>query len=122
MRNLTVVGRLTRDAELKQTQGGPLLAFAVASNKKVKGEESVMFFDCSLFGKRGEALAQYLSKGSQVCVTGELEQREYQGKTYLQIRVNDLELIGGKPTAAAPAQQHTPSAEGAGMGDDGLGW
>ena len=51
-----------------------------------------MFFDVTY---HRSAVAQYLTKGTKVCVSGELKQREYNGKTYLSIRAADLSLMGG---------------------------
>jgi single-strand DNA-binding protein len=64
-------------------------------------EKSTLFFDCSLWGKRGDALAQYLTKGSSVTVSGDLGTREYEGKTYLTVRVSDVTLQGGKSDGAS---------------------
>ena len=56
-------------------------------------------------GKRGESLQQYLTKGAQVVVSGELGTREHDGKTYLTVRVNDVSLVGGKQQQSVPAPQ-----------------
>jgi single stranded DNA-binding protein len=92
--NLT--GRLTKDAELRNAGTSQVCGFSVASNEKVKGEKKVTFIDCSMWGKRGEALAPYLKKGTSISVAGKLSTREYNGKTYLQIEnVDQVELMGG---------------------------
>lgn len=111
MINVTVAGRVTRDAETRAVGGSTVCKFAVVSNKKIKGEERATFVDCDLWGKRGDALVNHIHKGDQITVSGELETREYEGKTYLSIRVNDLELQGGSRggsrdtrPVAAPAQ------------------
>lgn len=98
MKNITIAGRLTRDAVLRTMNNGDhVLGFSVAVDDRAGKEKSTLFFDASLFGKRGEALAQYLTKGSSVTVSGDLGTREYEGKTYLTVRVNDVTLQGGKP-------------------------
>lgn len=98
MKNLTLAGRLTRDAELRTVNSGDqVLGFSVAVDDRNGREKTTLFFDCSLWGKRGEALQQYLTKGSSVTVSGDLGRRENDGKTYLTVRVNDVTLQGGKP-------------------------
>lgn len=100
MISAVVAGNLGSDAELKITTGGQaVLSFSVASSLKAKGEESTTWVRCSLWGKRGEALSQYLTKGSAVCVSGGLATREHNGKTYVEMRVDDVKLMGGNKGA-----------------------
>lgn len=96
MINATVSGNLGKDAELRDAGQSRVLSFSVASSAKVKGEKTTTWVRCSLWGKRGEALAQYLTKGSKVCVAGELSTREYNGSTYLEMRVSELDMMGGR--------------------------
>lgn len=100
--NFTVVGRLTRDAEARYTQGGtPYCRFSVASNygKKVgdQWEEEVSFFDFTLWGKRAESLLQYLVKGQQIAVSGKLRQDRWESegekKSRVSFFVDDLQLL-----------------------------
>lgn len=90
-----VCGRLTKDAETHVAGDTTVTGFSVATNTKVKGEEVACFVEASLWGKRGQALSQYLVKGKQVMVTGELTTRTYKEKTYLEMRVDQIELLGG---------------------------
>jgi len=117
MINATIVGNLGRDAELRQTGSGPVLSFSVASAEKRKGEEQTTWVRCSLWGKRGEALARHLTKGSKVAVSGSLSTREYEGKTYLECNVNDLEFAGGKGDGGQ-RQQSQPGGGGSDGYDD----
>jgi len=96
MKSLTIAGRLTRDAETRSAGQDTVTGFSVAVDDRQGREKSTLFFDCSLWGKRGESLAQYLTKGASVTVTGDLSKREHEGKTYLTVRVNDVTLQGGK--------------------------
>lgn len=102
---VTLVGRLTRDSELKQTSAGfSILGFSIANNYSKKAgdswEDQANFFNCKMFGKRAESLAQYMTKGQQVAVSGELRQerweQEGQTRSSVVIIVHDVELIGGK--------------------------
>jgi len=111
MMHLTVAGNLGRDAEIKQTSAGPVLEFTVASSTKRGGNETTTWVRCSMFGKRGEALSRYLTKGTSVTVVGELSAREYQDKqgqtkTSLDVRASDIKLQGGgQHRAPAPTRE-----------------
>lgn len=96
MKNITIAGRLTRDAVTREAGSDKVTGFAVAVDDRSGKEKATLFFDCSLWGKRGESLAQYLTKGSSVTVSGDFGTREYEGKTYFTVRVNDVTLQGGK--------------------------
>lgn len=97
MKNITLAGRLTKDAETRDAGGDRVTGLSVAVDDRSGREKTTLFFDCSLWGKRGESLSQYLTKGSSVTVSGDLGTREHNGKTYLTCRVNDVTLQGGKP-------------------------
>lgn len=101
MKTITIAGRLTRDAVVRDAGSDRVAGFAVAVDDRSGKEKTTLFFDCNLWGKRGDALAQYLTKGSSVTVSGDLGRREHEGKTYLTIRVNDVTLQGGKPEGAS---------------------
>ncbi len=76
---ITVVGNVTRDPELRFTQGGMAVAnFGIAWNKKkADGEEEVSFFNVSCFRQLAENVAESISKGSRVVVYGMLQQRSW---------------------------------------------
>jgi single-strand DNA-binding protein len=81
--NVTIVGNLTRDPELRFTAGGKGVAsFGVAVNRRyqVNGEwqEKVSFFNVTAWDTLGENAAASLAKGTRIMVTGRLEQREYE--------------------------------------------
>ena len=97
MQNITIAGRLGRDAELRTTNGDPVLGFTVAVDARKGRDKVTNWWRVSLWGKRGEALAQYLTKGTSVTVTGEFSLDEYDGKPQLNIRANEIALQGGKP-------------------------
>lgn len=109
----TIAGNLGADAELKQTSnGGTVLRFRVASTSKRGQNETTTWVGCSWFGKRAEAVAQYLSKGASVVVAGELSTTEKDGKTYVNLDVSNLKLMGkrdGGSGQSAP-QRSEPSA------------
>lgn len=93
--------RLTRNSELKTIGENQVLNFAVATDHGYGDKKITVYVNCSLFGKRGSALCNYLTKGQQVVVHGEIYTREYQAKdgltkTSLECRVNEVDLVGGK--------------------------
>lgn len=96
MKTLTIAGRVTKDAATRDAGDNRVTSFSVAVDDRSGGEKKTLFFDCSFWGKRGEGVAQYLTKGTPVTVSGDLGTRDYEGKTYLTLRVNDLALQGGK--------------------------
>lgn len=108
------LARLGRDAEIRYTQGGDAVAsLSLAFSYGRKGDDGrrpTQWVDGSLWGKRAEALAPYLTKGSLVVVTLEdVHIETYQGKNgeghKLAGRVIDLELAGGGERQEAPAPQ-----------------
>ena len=117
---VVLIGRLTRDMELKQISSGTSVGkFSIAVNKKYKKEnqtiEEVSFFDCTCWGKIAEALAQYMLKGKLVAVEGELKQNRWeqdgQQRSKVEINVNNIQLLSFDPqstTSPPPAQQDHP--------------
>lgn len=95
MKSITIAGRLGRDAVLRNAGDSPVLNFAVAVDDRSGKEKQTLWFDVALWGKRGETLAQYLTKGTCVAVSGDLGRREHDGKTYLTVRADGVTLLGG---------------------------
>jgi single-strand DNA-binding protein len=109
-----VTGNLGRDAELKDAGSTRLLSFSVASTSREKGEKITTWVRCTLWGVRGEKLAQYLTKGTKVAVSGEFSLHEYNGKTSLQARVSDVELLGGGNRQDRPTRNEAPAQQSGG--------
>lgn len=96
MKQITIAGNIGRDAVVRRTNADDAVAgFSVAVEERNGKDKRTLWFDCNLWGKRGEALAQYLTKGSRVTVAGDLSTREHEGKTYLTVRVAEVTLQGG---------------------------
>lgn len=102
--HVVLVGRLTRDAELKYTNSGMAISkFSVAVNRSRKqGDQwvdEVSFFDITLWGKPAEAINQYLVKGKQVAIDGELRQSRWeqdgQTRSKVEVHANNVQLLGG---------------------------
>ena len=102
---VVLVGRLTRDVELKYTNTGFAIAnLSLAVNRRVKKDDTWQdegnFFNCVLLGKRAEALAQYLVKGKQIGIQGELKQDRWeqagQPRSRVEIFVTNIQLLAGR--------------------------
>lgn len=116
MNSITVAGQLGKDAEVRyMANGDPIANFSVADSQGK--DKPTIWWNCSLFGKRAESLAQYLTKGQAVTVSGTVTEREYekdgQKRKAMDIRVNDVALQGGKPSGERPAAKPTarPAAQ-----------
>ena len=112
---VTILGRLTRDVELKQTNGGTVARFSLANGyRKKQGSEYVEatnFIDCVAFGKTGEAIHKYVSKGQRLLVSGALRWSSWEsdGKKHskLEVLVESFNFIerkeSGKQSGPTPA-------------------
>lgn len=100
---MVIAGRTTKDPEIKVTPSGTaVLSLSLAVNDTKKNaqdewEEIANFFDCVLFGKRAESLAQYIPKGSKLTINGRLHQDRWQAqdgtnRSRVSIIVQDIEL------------------------------
>lgn len=116
---VVLVGRLTRDAELKYTKGGTaVMSFSIAVNKSKKEgdqwKDEGHFFDCSMFGKRAESLNQYLTKGMQIAISGSLEQQRWESKdgprSKVSVVVEELSMLGGKKGEKRERNSNHPDA------------
>lgn len=139
-----LLGNLTRDIELRHSQGGMAIAkFGMAINRKFKqGEEqkeSTCFVDLTAFGRQAEVLSQYVKKGSQLFVEGRLEYSTWEAKdgggkrSKLDVVVENFQFVGGGASAGRSsgggAEEGAPrrsggraqGAEGGGGGGGGGG-
>ena len=118
MNLLAMTGNLGRDAEVRHVGGSSVCGFSVAMTSGYGDKKQTVWISCSIWGKQAEGqLPSYLKKGQQVAVSGELSTREYEGKTYLELRVNTIDLIGKRdeggqaaPHQQRPAQQQSQQA------------
>ena len=97
MISITLAGRLGKNAETRQAGNSTVTGFSVAGDTGFGDRKQSHWFECSLWGKRGEAMQQYLQKGQEVVVIGEYSEREYNGKQYKELNVLDVKLMGGQP-------------------------
>ena len=99
LNHVGIIGRLTRDAELKYTaSGAAVCTFSLAVNER---KDTANFFKVVLWGTAGESLKQYLAKGKQVAVAGKLTQERWeqdgQNRSAVVITAGSVQLLGGGP-------------------------
>lgn len=105
MNNFIFTGNLGKDAEVKYlSSGSAVCEFSVAVKSGYGDREKTNWVRCAMFGKKAEGqLPQYLLKGTQVAVSGELELQEWEGQNgkgaALSVNVQNIDLIGGKQDA-----------------------
>ena len=100
MNKVILIGRLTKDPELRYAAGSgtAVCRFTVAINRQFKKDETD-FINCVAFGKTGETIIQYLTKGRQIAVTGSIRTGSYDAqdgtKRYTtDVMVESFEFIG----------------------------
>lgn len=124
LNHVAISGNLTRDAELRSTQGGSsVLTFSVAVNDRRRNsqtgewEDYPNYIDCTVFGNRAEALSRYLTRGMKVAVEGKLRwsqwEREGQKRSKVEVVVDEVELMSqrqqnGPQSAPQPAYATQP--------------
>ena len=117
MNKIILMARLTRDPEVRYSQGENSMAiasFSVATNRKFKrdGEPDADFFNCTAFGKQAEFVEKYLKKGTKILLSG----RVYS----VRIMVEEIEFAESKGTSDAGTQQATTENNGFMNIPDGL--
>lgn len=109
-------GTVGRDAEVRYLPSGQsVLNVTVANNIGFGDKQQTLWIRCAVWGKRAEgSLKDYLKKGQQVFVSGELSQSEYRAqdgstKTSLELNANIIDLVGKRNESNQPPQQNYPS-------------
>ena len=116
MKVCTIIGRLTKDSQIQENERGGFLKFSVAVDDGYGANKGTIYFDVDY---NRTQIAQYLKKGTQVGVSGELKTREYNGRTYISIRANEVKLMGGgsnRQQVQHTEHEHMP--EGANLSND----
>jgi len=104
---IILAGNLTRDVEIKYTQGGSAIGnTGIATNRKFKSQtgeqrEEVLFVDLTFFGRTAEIANQYLRKGSKVLVDGRLKLDQWTAqdgskRSKHSVTVESLQMLGSK--------------------------
>ena len=115
MNNLSAVGNIGSDAEVRHTPSGAVItswSFALSSGYGDKRKTT--WLRCNLFGDRGEKLAPMLLKGTQVALNGEISLNEYvakdgTNKSSIELNVSNVTLLGKKDVATkSPTKVELP--------------
>ena len=105
MNKVFLIGRLTRDPELRYTGNNTAVAsFSIAVNRNFtnqQGEREADFFNVTVWRKQAENVKNYLSQGSQVAVEGRLQTRNYEDKDgqkryVTEVVADNVEFLGSK--------------------------
>lgn len=116
-----LMGNLTRDIEVRTTQGGQSVAsFSLAVTRSWRDQngqqqDQTSFINCVAWGKVGEIIAQYVQKGSPLLVSGRLDQRSYEDKEgnkrqAVEVVVEDFNFVGGGRGGDAPSAPASSSS------------
>lgn len=134
MNKVILIGRVGNDAETKQFDGGrACVRFSLATSESWKDQqgnrqEDVQWHNCTGWGERFAKLAQWITKGRQLCVTGKVKYRESQVdgvmRKFTDIEVQDIEFLSsqseGQKEMKSPAPAFIP-AKSQPMTEGGLG-
>lgn len=134
MNKVILIGRLTKDPELRYAAGSgtAICKFTLAVNRPFKKDETD-FINCIAFNKQGEAIAQYVTKGRQLAVTGSIRTGSYDGQDGVKryttdVIVESFEFIGSNNSnnqgnTNSTGAWNSPDDDGMGFGgvpvDDG---
>jgi len=106
MNKVILVGRITKDIDLRYTQSQkPIVRFTLAVDRRNK-EKEADFVSCVAWDKTAELMSQYLAKGSKIGIVGRIQTGSYDGqngKVYTtDVVVDDLEFLESKKTEEKP--------------------
>ena len=126
MNKVILMGRLTRDPEVRYSQGASqtsVARFSVAVDRRFKreGEPDADFFNCTAFGKQAEFIEKYLHKGTKVVLCGRIQNDNYTNKDgqmvySVRVMVDEIEFAESKNASGANAGGGYNNAGGYGNG------
>jgi single-strand DNA-binding protein len=115
--NFNSVVTAGKDAVVRTTPSGQsVLSVPCASNVGFGDKQTTLWITVNLWRNNVENLAQYIKKGSQLYISGQLSQREYQAqdgttRTNLELNANILDLVGKRDSNAQPSQASQPAPQ-----------
>lgn len=116
MNKVILMGRLTKEPELRQTpQGTMVCSFSIAVNRRFakEGQQSADFINCTAWRNTAEFIAKYFTKGNMISVVGNLQSRSWDGqdgkKQYAMDVVVDEAYFTGSKESAQPSSQAMPN-------------
>ena len=105
MKAITIVGTIGRDCEVRENKGGEFATFSVAVNKGYSRDAGTDWFQVNYYNTK---LAQYLTKGKKVVASGSLDIVDKDGRTFYNIRANQVEFAGdAKPREQVQYSDHS---------------
>ena len=103
MNNVTLIGRLTKDPELKYGQSGKAYAKFTLAVKRTYSKDEVDFINCVAFGKTAELIAEHLNKGTRLGIFGSLQMNKYEvngeKRINYEVMVQHIEFLESKKEA-----------------------
>lgn len=116
LNNIALMGRLTKDVELRYTNNNtPVASFSVAVDRDIanNGSRETDFINCVAWRTTGEFISKYFSKGSLIALTGRLQMRSYNNKsgdkvTVAEVVVDHAYFSGGKKEELPSTAVNTP--------------
>lgn len=121
MNNVTLVGRFTKDPDVRYTDGGTSISrFTIAVDRRFKkdGEQNADFINCVAFGKTAEFIEKYFKKGMRVGITGRIQTGSYEDKDGKKVYTTDViaenvEFVESKNSSDSEQQDSRPTPRNA---------
>lgn len=119
---VVLMGNVTRDPELKYTQGGTAVTeISIAVNERVKRgndyEDQVSYFDCTAFGRTAEVLCEYVGKGDPLHVAGKLRQETWEDRngggrrSKIKVIIDSMQMLKSRNEGGGGGRQRGNAAE-----------
>lgn len=119
MQTIFITGNVGKDPTLRTTQNGDqVLNFSVGVKQGYGDRASTNWFRVNVWGKRADSLSGIIRKGSKVAVSGEFSTSEYEGKTQLEVRAADIDVMTPRDDATPRQQRQTSAPAGNDFADD----
>lgn len=110
MNNVQLIGRLTKDPEIRYTQSQTaVVSFTLAVDRRFKkdGEQTADFISCKAWNKTAEFVSKYFTKGKRMALTGRIETGSYEGKNgkvyTTEVIADNVEFVDSKEERPEPA-------------------
>ena len=127
MNKVILIGRLTRDPDVRYSQTGEgsmaVARYTLAVDRRIKkdGEQSADFISCVAFGRSGEFAEKYRHQGTKIAITGRIQTGSYTNKEGIKVYTTDVVVeeqeFAESKSAGSSAPSSTPSANTGSAGD-----
>lgn len=108
MNKIILLGRLTKDPEIKESNGTSFCRFGLAVDRRfAKDKDAADFFNCTAFGKTADFCAKFFSKGLRVLIDGRMQFSNYKDKdgtpkSFAEVIIDNAEFADGKREPQPP--------------------